>query len=152
MSDEQKTFDIVREIFNERVEFNKVLGVEIESMSFEKATVRFDNRPELTGNIIHKSLHGGVVSATLDLTGGLVAYLGVLRAMQGKTTQEKRERLVNVGTIDLRIDYLRPGLGKHFIATGSILRAGNKVAVSRMDLENDEGAHIATATGTYLVG
>jgi uncharacterized protein (TIGR00369 family) len=152
MSDEQKTFDIVREIFTERVEFNKVLGVEIESMSFENATVRFDNRPELTGNIVHKSLHGGGVSATLDLTGGLVVYLSVLKTMEGKTSREKRERLSNVGTIDLRIDYLRPGLGKHFIATGSILRAGNKVAVSRMDLENDEGAHIATATGTYLIG
>lgn len=55
-------------------------------------------------------------------------------------------------TTDLRIDYLRPGLGKHFIATGSILRAGNKVAVSRMDLHNEERAYIATATGTYLVG
>lgn len=152
MTDEQKTFDIVREIFTERVEFNKVLGVEIDSMSFENATVRFDNRPELTGNIVHKSLHGGVVSATLDLTGGLVAYLSVLKTMEGKTVQEKRERLANVGTIDLRIDYLRPGLGKHFIATGSILRAGNKIAVSRMDLRNEEGAHIATATGTYLVG
>ena len=43
-------------------------------------------------------------------------------------------------------------LGKHFVATGSILRAGNKVAVSRMDLRNDEGTHIATATGTYLIG
>ena len=152
MSDEQQTFDIVREIFTERVAFNKILGVEIEAMSFENATVRFDNRPELTGNIVHKSLHGGVVSATLDLTGGLVAYLSVLKTMEGKTSREKRERLANLGTIDLRIDYLRPGLGKHFIATGSILRAGNKVAVSRMDLRNEEGAHIATATGTYLVG
>jgi uncharacterized protein (TIGR00369 family) len=152
MSDEQKTFDIVREIFTERVAFNKILGVEIEAMSFENATVRFDNRPELIGNFVHKSLHGGVVSATLDLTGGLVAYLSVLKTMEGKTSREKRDRLANLGTIDLRIDYLRPGLGKHFIATGSILRAGNKVAVSRMDLRNEEGAHIATATGTYLVG
>lgn len=152
MGDEQKTFDVVREIFTKRVAFNKILGLEIESMSFENATVRFDSRPELIGNFVHKSLHGGVVSATLDLTGGLVAYLGVLKTMEGKTSQEKRERLANVGTIDLRIDYLRPGIGKHFIATGSILRAGNKVTVSRMDLHNEERAHIATATGTYLVG
>ncbi len=152
MTDEQKTFDIVREIFTERVAFNKILGVEIRTMSFENATVRFENRPELIGNFVHKSLHGGVVAATLDLTGGLIAYLSVLKTMEGKTSQEKRERLANVGTIDLRIDYLRPGLGKHFIATGSILRAGNKVAVSRMDLRNEDGAHIATATGTYLVG
>ena len=128
--------NFVREIFTERVAFNKILGVEIEAMSFENATVRFDNRPELTGNIVHKSLHGGVVSATLDLTGGLVAYLSVLKTMVGKTSREKRERLANVGTIDLRIDYLRPGVGKYFIASGSILRAGNKVTVTRMELRN----------------
>ena len=75
MSDERKTFDVVREIFTEKVAFNKVLGVEIESMSFESATIRFASRPELIGNFVHKSLHGVVVSATLDLTGGLVAYL-----------------------------------------------------------------------------
>ena len=72
--------------------------------------------------------------------------------MEGKTPQEKSERLGNVGTIDLRIDYLRPGLGRYFIATGSILRAGNKVAVTRMELRNDEDAHIAVGTGAYLVG
>ena len=55
MSDEQQTFDIVREIFTERVAFNKILGVEIEAMSFENATVRFDNRPELIGNFVRKA-------------------------------------------------------------------------------------------------
>ena len=63
MSDERKTFDVVREIFTEKVAFNKVLGVEIESMSFESATIRFASRPELIGNFVHKSLHGVVVSA-----------------------------------------------------------------------------------------
>ena len=150
MSD--KTFDVVRRIFEDKVAFNKVLGVEIDSMSFESATIRFDNRPELVGNFVHQSLHGGVVSATLDLTGGLVAYLSVLKSMEGKTSEEKTARLANVGTIDLRIDYLRPGLGKHFVASGSILRAGNKVAVTRMELHNDSDEHIAFGTGAYLVG
>ena len=57
-----------------------------------------------------------------------------------------------MGTIDLRVDYLRPGIGKHFIASSFILRAGNKVAVTRMELHNDNGEHIAVGTGAYLVG
>jgi len=148
----ERTFEIVREIFTEKVAFNKVLGVEVESLSFEETKIRFDNRPELMGNFVHKSLHGGVVSATLDLTGGVVTYLSVLKAMEGKTRQEKAKRLANVGTIDLRIDYLRPGVGEHFIATGVPLRAGRKLTVARMDLHNDAGDHIATATGTYSTG
>ena len=56
-----------------------------------------------------------------------------------------------MSTIDLRIDYLRPGRGKAFIADGKILRIGNKVAVTRMELHNDEGKLIAVGTGTYIL-
>ena len=62
------------------------------------------------------------------------------------------ERLSRCGTIDLRVDFLRPGRGKTFIASATIIRSGNKVAVARMELHNEEGTHIAFGTGTYLVG
>jgi len=35
------------------------------------------------------------------------------------------------GTIDLGVDYLRPGRRKHFVASVTILRAGKKVAAVR---------------------
>jgi transcription-repair coupling factor (superfamily II helicase) len=54
--------------------------------------------------------------------------------------------------IDLRVDYLIPGKGNYFIAKGKILRLGNKVAVSRMELVNDKNDLIALGTGTYNVG
>ena len=63
-----------------------------------------------------------------------------------------KERFARLGTIDLRVDYLRPGRGTEFIATAHIIRAGSKVAVARMELHNEEGTHIAFGTGTYLVG
>ena len=62
------------------------------------------------------------------------------------------QRLSKVGTIDMRVDYLRPGTGKHFTATGWILRTGGKVAVTRMELRNEEETLIAVGTGTYTVG
>lgn len=150
--DDERTLEIVREIFSERIPFNRVLGVEIESLSFESAQIRFGYREDLVGNFVRGSLHGGVVSATLDLTGGLVAFVTALKAMDGGTPEEKTARLANVGTIDLRVDYLRPCMGEHFIASGYVLRAGNKVTVARMELHNDEDAHIAVGTGAYLVG
>ena len=152
MTDDEKTFAVVREIFDEKIAFNKILGVSIESLSYESATIGFANRPELIGNFVRGTLHGGVVSATLDLTGGLVAFMSALKTMQGKTSKEKSERLANVGTIDLRVDYLRPGVGDAFTASGYILRAGNKVTVARMELHNDRDDHIAVGTGAYLVG
>ena len=55
-------------------------------------------------------------------------------------------------TIDLRVDYLRPGRGERFTATSTLLRAGNKVAVARVELHNEAQVYIASATATYMVG
>lgn len=57
-----------------------------------------------------------------------------------------------MGTIDMRVDYLRPGHGEHFTITSQLLRGGNKVAVARADLHNERQSHIASATATYLIG
>jgi uncharacterized protein (TIGR00369 family) len=145
-------FAAVRELFTERIPFNRLLGVHIDSMSFESARIRFDFREELVGNVYRQSLHGGVVSAVLDLTGGLVAFLSAAKSAAGDTLQEKLEKLANVGTIDMRVDYLRPGTGRHFVSSAYLLRSGNKVAVTRMELHDDEDTLIAVGTGAYLVG
>ena len=72
--------------------------------------------------------------------------------MKDKPTEEIAKRIMKTGTIDLRVDYLRPGRGKFFRATSSIMRAGNRVAVTRMELHNDKDLLIAVGTGTYIVG
>jgi acyl-coenzyme A thioesterase PaaI-like protein len=64
--------------------------------------------------------------------------------------KELRQRLSRMGTIDLRVDYL-PGRGEHFTATSSLLRAGNKAAVARVE-HNEDQVYIASATATYMVG
>jgi uncharacterized protein (TIGR00369 family) len=135
----------------ENIPFNKVLGLAVESLDFDRPAVRLTMRPELIGNFIRGSLHGGVISSTLDFMGGLVAFLGVLRTMHGQPTRVMAERFAKIGTIDMRIDYLRPGIGAHFIATGYVLRTGKKVAVTRMELHNDERQLIAVGTGAYTV-
>jgi uncharacterized protein (TIGR00369 family) len=150
--DEEALFSAVHELFTERIPFNKLLGIHIESLSFESARIRVDFREDLVGNFLRGSLHGGVVSAVLDLAGGLVAFLSALKNAPGGTPQEKLEKLANVGTIDMRVDYLRPGTGRHFLASAYLLRSGNKVAVTRMELNNNDNSLIAVGTGAYLVG
>ena len=148
---QKKLFATVRTIFEDKIPFNNILGLQIESLDFDSASLRFDMSDQLVGNFYKGSLHGGVVSATLDVTGGLVAFLGVIKKMRGKPTQQTMERFSRMATIDLRVDYLRPGLGEHFLATGYILRIGNRVAVTRMELHNDEKRLIAVGTGAYQV-
>jgi uncharacterized protein (TIGR00369 family) len=143
--------EIIHDLIIEKIPFNKVLGLTVESLNLDQASVRLPMRQELIGNFIRGSLHGGVISSTLDFMGGLVAFLSVLKTMQGQSVQAMAERFAKIGTIDMRIDYLRPGLGDYFIATGYVLRAGNKVAVTRMELHNNEKQLIAVGTGAYTV-
>jgi uncharacterized protein (TIGR00369 family) len=141
---------IVHEV-TEKIPFNQVLGLTVESLDLDHPTVRLTMQEQLIGNFIRGSLHGGVISSTLDFMGGLVAFLGVLKTLQGQPLQAMAERFARIGTIDLRVDYLRPGIGRHFIATGYVLRTGKKVSVTRMELHNDERQLIAVGTGAYTV-
>jgi len=143
--------EIIHDLIIEKIPFNKVLGFTVESLNLDQVSVRLPMRPELVGNFIRGSLHGGVISSTLDFMGGLVAFLSVLKTMQGQSVQVMAARFAKIGTIDMRIDYLRPGLGDYFIATGYVLRTGNKVAVTRMELHNNERQLIAVGTGAYAV-
>jgi uncharacterized protein (TIGR00369 family) len=149
--DEAKLLAAVREIFEERIPYNRVLGIEVVSLDPAAPQVRFAMRPELVGNFSRGMLHGGVTSAVHDLTGGLVAFLGVQQKLRDKPLAERIERFGRIGTIDLRVDYLRPGLGEWFSCTGKPLRTGNKVAVAHMELVNDAGELISVATGAYTV-
>ena len=118
----------------------------------ETVSVRFTMKPELIGNYVLETLHGGVISAVLDATGGLNVSVSLLQKLEGQPAAEIEQRMARIGTIDLRIDYLRPGRGRSFYATSDIMRTGKKVAVTRMQLHNDEDKLIAVGTGTYIVG
>ena len=74
------------------------------------------------------------------------------RGHQAAARERSESHFPLIGTIDLRVDYLRPGRGNYFIATGRVVRLGNRVAVAHMDLVNDTGELIATGGAAYMVG
>ncbi|WP_279222458.1 thioesterase family protein [Stutzerimonas chloritidismutans] len=141
----------VRQMF-ERIPFNQALGIELDEVSTSQVVMHLPMKPELVGNFVHGILHGGVIASLLDVAGGAMAMLGAFDKHRHLTTQERATRLSRLGTIDLRIDYLRPGRGTRFSASAMLLRSGNKVAVVRSELHNELGTLIAVGTGTYLCG
>lgn len=138
--------------FFQRIPFNQVLGIEIVELSGEQVVMSLPMKPELIGNFVQGILHGGVISSLLDVTGGAMALIGAFDKHQHLSSQERMQRLSKLGTIDLRVDYLRPGRGQRFTATAVPLRAGNKVAVIRSELHSDDGTLVAVGTGTYFCG
>jgi len=144
----QKTLQaLMRKVMEEYIAFNKHLGLKVESFDPAAPKLGFDMRPELVGNPTRQILHGGVISATLDVAGGFVIMLSLA---QGLT--EVPTTFPNMGTIDLRVDYLRPGRGRHFVATARIVRKGSRIAVTHMELHNDAGELIASGSAAYVVG
>lgn len=141
----------IASVFNE-MPFNKLIGLEVTRFDEELAEVRFAWSAQLVGNPLQQILHGGVIASVLDVAGGLMAVSSALGRVSQVAPEQLHERFSKMSTIDIRTDYLRPGRGEHFIATARVIRAGNKVAVCRMELHNEQGMHIALGTGTYLVG
>lgn len=141
----------VARIFSEKIPFHRELGFEFEFDHDGNPTLRFEKKPEMVGNYIRGNLHGGVISSCLDVIGGFAAFCALLE--RDELTNDKAEEVFGrMGTIDLRIDYLRPGFGRHYRATAVVLRVGRKVAVTRMDLVDDAGSLIAAGTGAYSIG
>jgi len=150
-SQDQQAVDFVRWV-EERIPFNRVLGITVLEVGEGRARVGLDMSDELIGNFERRSLHGGVISATLDLVGGLSALLASAGRTGTEVNMTDQSAFTHFGTIDLRIDYLRPGVGQKFEAVGFVLRTGNKVAVTRMEFRNDTNELLAVGTGTYTVG
>ena len=132
--------------------FNKVLGLTSESMDIEKASVRLPMRDELSGNSVFGTIHGGAISALMDITGGFVVFLDLYHKAKKPLSEQEMQKFTRIATIDIRIDYLRPGIGEEFTASGYIIRTGNKVAVVRTELHNEKQVLIAVGTSTYIVG
>ncbi|MFA6310457.1 MAG: thioesterase family protein [Sterolibacterium sp.] len=152
--DDPRLVAALRDVFEERVPFNKALAMKIVSMDPAAPVIRIDMRSDLVGNFMRGILHGGVISAVLDVACGLGAMLSVIEKhiAHGEPLEAQIGRFSRIGTIDLRVDYLRPGVGEWFVAKAEIMRSGNRVAVVRSELRNDSDELIAAAVAAYTIG
>lgn len=141
----------LRQMFEQSIPFNRVLGIELVRLSGEQAQCAIQMRPELVGHYVHQRLHGGVISAVLDATAGLAVMAAIGARHMDETPAQRLQRFMKLGTIDLRVDYLRPGLGERFIASAEVMRLGSRVASTRMQFEGAGGALLATGSAAYIV-
>lgn len=100
-----------------QIPFNRVLGIQIVELGEGHATLSVDYRPELVGDPKRPALHGGVISALIDTSGGAAVW----------TTIGEHDR---ISTIDMRVDYLRPAPLERILATADVIRVGNRVGVA----------------------
>jgi len=141
----------VRQIFEEKIVFNTVLGLKITEIAPERVTARIDMRHELVGHFAYNRIHGGVISAGLDAMGGLAAMAAIGARHMDEPPEQRLHRFSKLGTIDLRIDYLRPGIGEYFDVYAEVLRLGSRVCSTRMEMRGPDGKLLSTGSGAYIV-
>jgi uncharacterized protein (TIGR00369 family) len=139
------------QLFEERIPFNQVLGLRIDTLGADAVTGHLAMRPELIGHYAHQRLHGGVISATLDAMAGLAVRAAIGARHMDEAPGERLRRFGKLGTIDLRIDYLRPAVGARFTLRGEVLRLGSRVATTRMEFCAGDGQLLATGSSAYIV-
>jgi uncharacterized protein (TIGR00369 family) len=139
------------QLFEERIPFNAVLGLRIDSLTGEGVSGHLAMRPDLIGHYAHQRLHGGVISATLDAMAGLAVMAAIGARHLDEAPAERLRRFGKLGTIDLRIDYLRPAIGPRFVLRAEVLRLGSRVATTRMEFADAEGKLLASGSAAYIV-
>lgn len=139
------------EMFERKITFNQVLGLKVLSVKPGDVRGAFDMRPELVGHYTYGRLHGGVISSVLDAIGGLALTVEIAERHPAESALQALHRFARLGTIDLRTDFLRQGLGKRFVASAEVTRLGGRVGSVQMRLVNDSGEVIATGSGAYIV-
>ena len=141
----------LKEIFEQRIVFNRVLGLRIGDVSSEGVSGTIEMRDDLIGHYGHHRLHGGVISAALDAMGGLAVMAAIGARHLDEPPLQRLHRFGKLGTIDLRIDYLRPAIGEHFELRAQVLRLGSRVASTRMEFLGADGKLLATGAAAYIV-
>lgn len=138
-------------IFEQKIPFNQVLGLKITSIQPDRVLARIDMRAELVGHYSFNRIHGGVISAGLDAMGGLAVMAALGARHMDESPAQRLQRFSKLGTIDLRVDYLRPGIGEHFELRAEVMRLGSRVASTRMEFLDADGKLLSTGAGAYIV-
>lgn len=147
--DFSQALEFLKSIF-ESVPVHQLLGMQMVNLDIDRASVKVSMKENFIGDYVNKFLHGGIISAILDSTGGLALWLEILK-MLGPVPPKDLVNYLITHTIDLRLDFFNPGKGKFFLGTGSVINFGKRVAVVRTELHDEEGTLVAMSTGAYMI-
>ncbi len=156
LSDEPLVFESeflqgLTHIFEQSIAFNQVLGLKIASITPQQVVAHITMKPELVGHYSFNRIHGGVISAGLDAMGGLAVMAAIGARHMDEPPLQRLHRFSKLGTIDLRVDYLRPGIGARFELRAEVMRLGSRVASTRMEFLGDDGKLLSTGAAAYIV-
>ena len=61
----KELLQLATKVYEHKIAFNRLLGLKVAAIDGQKVTTRFDYHEGFVGNCVHKTLHGGIISAGL---------------------------------------------------------------------------------------
>ena len=116
-----KRLQLLKEVMQNVMPVNKLLGVEIEKLEEGYAEVRVPFQKQFVGDFRRGLWHGGILASVADTIGGLVA-------MSLARSQDQ------VNTVDMRIDYLHGAVEDDIYGEAILVKAGKRIILADVKL------------------
>ena len=150
VSFEPEFLEGLREIYEDKIVFNHWMGLKIVSIQSTGIVAHLTMKPDLVGHFAYNRIHGGVISAALDAMGSLAVMAAMAAKHMDEPPAKRLERFTRHSTIDMRIDFLRPGIGDEFVIHAEAVRVGARVGNARMEFRAADGKLLSTGAAAYL--
>jgi len=139
-----------------QVPYSSWLGIVFERKG-DELTATLDFAEKVVGNPMLPAIHGGATAAFLEATATIELAWSMLwveietgRLDAAALTPQTMPRLPK--TIDLTVDYLRPGLPRDAYARARVVRSGRRYASVQVEAWQDNRDRLfAAATGHFLM-
>lgn len=138
-------------IFEEKICFNRVLGLRVDRVTPTEVSCHLAMHPDLIGHYGHQRLHGGVIASCMDGVAGLAVMAALGAKHLAEPVDKRLHRFDRLGTIDMRVDYLRQAIGERFEVRAQVLRLGSRVANVQMSFWGAGEELIATGAAAFMV-
>lgn len=131
--------DLIK-LMEDLIPFNQYLGVKVDRFDRGEITLKLAAKPVFTGDPIRGALHGGIVATLADTAGGLAVFSVLIKP-------------ATTSTIDLRVDYLRPGrVDQTLFAHSKVMRSGSRVCVTQTTIyQESKELPIAISLAVYNI-
>ena len=136
----KKKLEELKIFMTNKIPFHEFLQLEIEELKEGYARLKLPFRDEFVGDVRRPAIHGGIISTLIDVSGGAAVW-----------THFSIDD--GIATIDIRVDFLRPGPDDDLVAESEVVRVGNRVAVVNTTVftSTDKDTVIAEGRAAYNI-
>lgn len=132
----EKYYHYLKDIFV-NAPFSKTLNITGAGVEPGHATLYMEIKPDKHMNT-NQSLHGGVTASLLDTVSGMS-----VRSLLDETE--------TIATVNLSINFLRPGFTGKLVAKGHVKSKGKKMATVEAEVYDEKNVLLGNSIATFMI-